>query len=135
MFMTDPMSSNSSSSQKVAVSIIVACRNEQDSIGDCVRSILSQAYSPSGAFELIVADGMSTDRTRDILTRLSQEDGRLRVIDNPGRFVSSGLNSALDVAQGRVILRMDAHTAYATNYVQQCLAVLQETVSLMNASS
>jgi succinoglycan biosynthesis protein ExoA len=109
-----------------AVSIIVVCRNEKDFIEDCLRSILSQDCLPSDT-ELIVADGMSTDGTRDILTRISREDGRLKVIDNPRRFVAGGLNSALAVARGRIILRMDAHTVYATDYVQQCLAVLLET--------
>jgi cellulose synthase/poly-beta-1,6-N-acetylglucosamine synthase-like glycosyltransferase len=49
----------------------------------------------------------------------------LRVIDNPGRLASCGLNAAIRAARGNIIIRMDAHTEYAPDYVQQCVAVLQ----------
>lgn len=112
--------------QNIAVTVVVPCRNEEPHIEACVRSILAQEQPPGG-FELIVADGLSTDRTRDILDRLAQEDDRLKLIDNPGRIVSTGLNAGIAVARGKVILRMDAHTVYATDYIRQCVAVLQET--------
>ena len=112
--------------QVIQVSVIIPCRNEEDCIEACVRSIFDQD-PPSGGFEVIVADGMSTDKTRGILDRLAKEDDRLIVIDNPRRFVSSGLNAAIAVSRGEVIVRMDAHTVYARDYVRQCLAVLEET--------
>ena len=112
--------------QVIQVSVIIPCRNEEDCIEACVRSIFDQD-PPSGGFEVIVADGMSTDNTRGILDRLAKEDDRLRVIDNPGGFVSSGLNTAISVARGKIILRMDAHTVYARDYIRQCVTVLQET--------
>jgi succinoglycan biosynthesis protein ExoA len=108
------------------VSIIVPCRNEADCIEGCVRSILGQEPVPGG-FELIVADGLSTDRTRDFLERLAHEDDRLTVIDNPGRIVSTGLNAGIAAARGRIIIRMDAHTVYARNYVGECVRVLNQT--------
>jgi succinoglycan biosynthesis protein ExoA len=112
--------------ETVRVSVIIPCHNEEDCIEACVRSILTQD-PPAGGFEIIIADGMSTDRTRPILNRLTIEHDRLRVIDNPSRFVSSGLNAALAVARGKFIVRMDAHTCYARDYVRQCIAVLEET--------
>lgn len=110
----------------VHVSIIIPCRNEEDHIEACVRSIFDQD-PPSGGLEVIVADGTSTDRTRSVLDRLAKEDERLRVIDNPGGFVSSGLNRAISVARGAVIVRMDAHTVYERDYVRQCVSVLERT--------
>lgn len=108
------------------VTIIVPCRNEKEHIESCVQSILAQ-QPPPGGFELLIADGMSDDGTREILQRLTIMDERLRIIDNPGRIVSTGLNFAIQMAQGRVIMRMDAHTEYASDYMKQCVAVLQET--------
>jgi glycosyltransferase involved in cell wall biosynthesis len=108
-----------------AVSVVIPCRNEKDHIAACVRSILTQE-EPPGGFEVIVADGMSDDGTRAVLDRLAEEDQRLRIIDNPGRIVSTGLNAAIKVARGRIIIRMDAHSEYAPDYVCQCVAVLQE---------
>jgi succinoglycan biosynthesis protein ExoA len=109
-----------------AASIIVPCRNERGHIEACLRSILGQE-PPPGGFEVLVADGMSNDGTREILSRLAAEDPRLKLIDNPGRIVSTGLNAALRASRGRVIIRMDAHTEYAPDSVRQCLVVLRET--------
>jgi succinoglycan biosynthesis protein ExoA len=108
------------------VSVIVPCRNERDHIGDCVRSLLSQE-APDGGFEVIVADGMSTDGTREILDKLALNTPLLRVLDNPGRIVSSGLNAAIGVAKGSNVIRADAHTGYSPDYLRQCIAVLLET--------
>lgn len=108
------------------VSIVIPCRNEQDYIGNALKSILAQE-PPEGDFEVIVADGMSDDGTREVLTRLSAEDPRLRIIDNPNHSIPAGLNSAIKAAVGEIIIRMDAHTEYAPDYVKQCVAVLHET--------
>jgi succinoglycan biosynthesis protein ExoA len=108
------------------VSIVIPCRNEKNHIEACIQSILSQDMPP-GSFEIIVADGMSEDGTRKLLTRLAGEDPYLRVIDNPGRIVATGLNAAIHAGKGSIILRMDAHTEYAPDYIRQCLEVLQET--------
>jgi GT2 family glycosyltransferase len=70
---------------------------------------------------------MSNDGTREVLERLTRENPQVRVIDNPGRIVSKGLNRAIKIAAGRIIIRMDAHTEYAPDYVQQCVRVLEET--------
>jgi succinoglycan biosynthesis protein ExoA len=61
------------------VSVVVPCRNEKDHIEACVRSILAQE-PPRGDFEIIIADGMSDDGTREKLDRLEKADTRVRVI-------------------------------------------------------
>src|SRR5262249_37638191 len=109
-----------------AVSIVIPCRNEADHIEACVRSLLAQDF-PTANFDVIVADGMSEDGTRDVLARLARENARVSMVDNPGRIVSTGLNAAIGAARGRIIIRADAHTEYAPDYVSQCVAVLQET--------
>ena len=108
------------------VSIVVLCRNERHHIEACIQSIFAQTI-PATDLEVIVADGQSDDGTRDILAQLVQKHRQLRVIENPQRIVSTGLNAAIRMARGPVILRMDAHTTYAPDYVEQCLQVLQET--------
>src|SRR5215831_85201 len=113
---------------KPAVSIVVPCRNEADHIEAALRSILAQETSPGG-FEVIVADGMSDDGTPSILSKLAKEDSRLRTVDNPGGIVSTGLNAAIRLAQGRTIIRMDAHTSYAPDYIRQCAELLAETAA------
>jgi succinoglycan biosynthesis protein ExoA len=109
-----------------AISVVVPSRNEKNHIEATVRSILAQK-APAGGFEVIVADGMSEDGTREILNRLAEREPCLRIIDNPNRIVSTGLNSAIRVARGEVIIRIDAHTEYAPDYVRECVGVLEKT--------
>jgi succinoglycan biosynthesis protein ExoA len=108
------------------VSIVLPCRNEQGYIQACLQSALDQE-APDGGLEILVADGMSTDGTREYLDQMARQHPRLRILDNPGRIVSTGLNAAIRAARGDIIVRMDAHTNYAQDYVKQCLAVLNET--------
>jgi len=109
-----------------AISIVVPCCNEKGHIESCLRSILKQE-PPPGGFEILIADGMSNDGTREILRRLADQNPALRIIDNPQRIVSSGLNEAIKAARGDIIIRMDAHTEYASDYVRQCMNVLRAT--------
>jgi len=108
------------------VSIVVPCRNEASHIEACALSVLTQQVG-SLKVELIVADGRSNDGTREILNGLAAKDARLRVVDNPRQIVSTGLNAAISEATGQVIIRMDAHTVYASDYVRQCVEVLEQT--------
>lgn len=112
----------------MTVSIVVACRNEARHIGPFLDSLLAQDMSGMN-WEAILADGMSDDRTPEILQSYSSRYPRLRVIANPGRIVSTGLNAAIRAARGEFILRMDAHTRYATDYCRRCLEILEMTRS------
>jgi glycosyltransferase involved in cell wall biosynthesis len=108
------------------ISVIVPVRNEAACLARCLDSILSQDYPPDRT-EVLVADGMSEDGTRNILNDFAARDPRLRVVENPGKVVSTGLNAAIAAARGEVIVRMDAHTDYAPDYLSQCVSVLRET--------
>jgi glycosyltransferase involved in cell wall biosynthesis len=110
----------------IEVSIIVPCRNEVSAIAATVNSIRSQDPI-DGDFEVIVADGMSDDGTREILSQLAAADRRITMVDNPEGIVPTGLNRAIRQAQGKIIIRMDGHTTYARDYVRRCVEVLSET--------
>jgi succinoglycan biosynthesis protein ExoA len=73
--------------ERPLLSAIIPCRNERRYIEICIRSILSQARPPGG-MEVVVADGLSDDGTREILERLAKEHPELRVVDNPRRVTS-----------------------------------------------
>jgi len=108
------------------VTIIVPCRNEREHIEGTLNEILA-LDEPAGGCELIVADGMSDDGTREVLARMANDNARLRVIDNTGQIVSTGLNRAIQASRGSIIIRMDAHTSYAHDYLQRCVDTLLHT--------
>ncbi len=108
------------------ISIIVACRNESKHIRAFIDSLVAQDLSGFDS-EIIVADGSSDDGTRETLAALEAKYANVKVIDNPSRIVSTGLNAAIRSSRGEIIIRMDAHTEYATDYVQQCVETLEKT--------
>ena len=105
------------------VSVLMPVRNEASFIERSLRSVLSQDY-PSDRTEVIVADGMSNDGTRAIVEALQSDHRHLRLIDNPGKIVSTGLNAALRVAKGEIIVRVDGHCEVAPDYVSCCVSHL-----------
>jgi succinoglycan biosynthesis protein ExoA len=108
------------------VTIAIPCLDEEAFIQRCVRDALQQDY-PEDRLEVWLADGGSTDRTREILDALGAQDARVRWLDNPGRMQARGMNEILRVARGEVIVRFDAHCEYAPDYVRRCVEVMQRT--------
>jgi succinoglycan biosynthesis protein ExoA len=100
------------------VLIVVPALNEARGIEACLRSLLS-GDSRLAEADVIVADGGSRDATRDIVAALATEFPRLRLIDNPARLQSAGINRAVAEAAGpdhRILVRADAHAIYPPGY-------------------
>jgi glycosyltransferase involved in cell wall biosynthesis len=95
-------------------------RNERDYIERSLEAVLSQDY-PAELMEIVVADGMSTDGTREIVERLSHREPRITVLDNPRQIAPCALNLATAVARGDVIIRIDGHCEVAPDYVSCCV--------------
>lgn len=109
------------------ISVIVPCRNERDFIEPFCRSVAAQSVPDGWALEVWIADGLSDDGTRERLAAFCAQDARFRMIDNPGRIVSCGLNQCIAQARGDFIVRLDVHTVYADDYIAQCLATWQRS--------
>jgi len=109
------------------ISIIVPCRNEKRHISTFLESVRKQELEPGWEMEILVADGMSDDGTRDTVRACAARSPEIRLIDNPGQIVSTGLNAAIRACVGEIVIRMDAHTIYASDYVRQCVRTLQQT--------
>jgi succinoglycan biosynthesis protein ExoA len=108
------------------VTIAMPCFNEEGYIEACIQSVQAQDYARD-RIEILVADGRSTDRTRDVLAVLAAGDPRIRVIDNPDRLQAAGMNRIIAEAKGDLIVRMDVHCDYAPSYVRTCVEVMQRT--------
>jgi glycosyltransferase involved in cell wall biosynthesis len=107
-------------------SVVIPARNEASHIGKCIESLLAQRDLP-GSIEILVSDGMSADDTRAIVEEYARKDPRVRLVDNPRRIVSTALNEAIRLAQGEIILRVDAHTVVEDDYVAACIDVLRRS--------
>lgn len=108
------------------VSVIVPCRNEVRHIDAFLESVLAQILPSDFQLQIVIADGMSDDGTRERLSSWSHRS-ELVAIDNPKRITSAALNLAIERAEGEIIVRMDVHTTYAPDYIEQCIRALDET--------
>ncbi|MBF8266602.1 MAG: putative Succinoglycan biosynthesis protein ExoA [Dehalococcoidia bacterium] len=108
------------------VSIVIPCLRERKHIGAALESILLQDY-PRERLEVLVVDGMSEDGTREIVQDISLHHPHIRLLDNPKRVTPAALNVGIQGARGEVIVRMDAHTTYETDYVTRCVRALSES--------
>jgi succinoglycan biosynthesis protein ExoA len=107
------------------VSIVLPIRNEARFIERSLRSVLEQTY-PAERFEVIVADGMSTDGTREIVQRFQSQYPNVKLIDNPGQIVPTGLNAAFAESRGEIIVRVDGHSEIEKDYTRRCVEHLQK---------
>lgn len=99
------------------VSIIIPCLHEEKFIGKVLDALLKQTY-PKESLEILVVDGMSTDGTREIVAAYVLKYPFIKLIDNPGRTAPKAMNIGIGLSRGEVIVRMDAHCSYPSNYVQ-----------------
>jgi glycosyltransferase involved in cell wall biosynthesis len=97
------------------LSIICPIYNEEKYIRQFLDSLLKQDY-PKEDMEILLVDGMSKDRTREIVAGYTAQFPFIHLVDNPERIVPYAMNRGIEAAKGEVIIRLDAHAEYPKNY-------------------
>ena len=90
------------------ITICMPVLNEEYFIKSVLQELLTQNY-PANRFEIIVADGESTDRTKEIIGEIACKYPQVVLINNPGRFSSSGRNLGFKNGRGDLFLVIDGH--------------------------
>ncbi len=104
---------------KPFVSVIMPIRNEEAFIETSLGAVLNQDY-PHNRMEVLISDGMSTDKTREIIQQIAKNsDIQITLVDNPAQIVAPGFNVALNQSKGEIIVRVDGHCKIASDYVSQ----------------
>lgn len=108
------------------VSIIIPIFNERKYIHQLLNSLLNQDY-PKDRFEILLIDGRSEDGTLEEIRKIIASHPEfshlhITVLDNPKRIVPCALNIGIKEAKGDFIIRMDAHSEYAPDYVSKCVS-------------
>lgn len=102
------------------MSIIIPCLNEENYIGGCLDSIL-KADIDYKDIEIIIVDGISNDKTIDIVQSYQEEYNFIKILQNPKKIVPISMNLAIKVAKGDYIVRLDAHSEYPIDYFSKLL--------------
>ncbi|OGO27618.1 MAG: glycosyl transferase [Chloroflexi bacterium RBG_16_52_11] len=107
------------------VSIVVPCYNEQNTIGLLLTAIYQQSFDRLN-MEVIIADGLSEDRTRENILQFQQAhpDISIKIVNNQRRTIPSGLNEGIRASGGEYIIRLDAHCVPQPDYIERCVEAL-----------
>lgn len=117
--------------EQVFVTVILPIRNEEEYIRGCLQSIINQDYPPD-KYEVLVVDGMSEDRTREIVGEFTAQYSNFKLLDNHKRIVPSALNIGIIHSRGDIIIRVDGHTFLEPDYIGQCVRYLSERKDVDN---
>ncbi len=107
------------------ITIICPIYNEEKYIAKCIDSILAQDY-PKEDMEVLLVDGMSRDRTRMIVADYQNNYPFIQFLDNPHQIVPYAMNIGIQASKGEIIIRLDAHCTYPTNYFSRLVTKLEE---------
>ena len=108
------------------VTAIVPCLNEERHIAECLDSILANDY-PKDKMEILVVDGYSKDKTLEIIKSKGEQFSVIRLLDNPRVITPAAMNIGIQNAKGDIIIKMDAHSVYAKDYISKCVEHLEES--------
>ena len=100
---------------KKTISIIIPCRNEEKYIEDCLLSVINNDF-PNENVEIFVVDGESTDKTREIVKRISEKYKFIFLLSNPQKTAPQAFNIGIKAANGDYITIISAHSKYPTDY-------------------
>ena len=118
--------------------IVIPTLNEEDHIADVIAGL--SAFSAAQDAPIVVVDGGSRDKTRDIVRSMMATTPCLALLENPDRLQSAAVNKAVAVYGDDydILIRIDAHSRYPSNYCDVLIAQAQDTgadsvVTSMNA--
>lgn len=107
------------------LSVICPVYNEEKYISQCIESLLQQDY-PQDDLEILFVDGMSNDKTREIIASYTRQYPFIKMLDNPKKIVPYAMNAGIKASKGDIIIRLDGHVEYPTNYFSALVKNLTE---------
>lgn len=110
--------------QHPVVSVLMAVHNGERYLREAIESILTQTFT---AFEFLIVNDASTDRTAAMLADYAAHDARLRLLTNPHNLgLTKSLNIGLKAAQGDLIARQDADDRSKPYRLAEQVAYMQD---------
>ena len=106
------------------ITALIPARNEARAIDACLAGVLGQDLA-GRTLEVVVVMDRSADDTEARLAAWQARDARVRLLSLPSSLVSEKLNVGLRAARGRYVVRMDAHSEYAADYIRRSVELLE----------
>ena len=97
------------------IDIIVGVKNEEEHIERCISSLLNQTVKN---INILVVDGLSEDRTRDIVYELMDKDNRIKLLMNKNETISTGRNIGFNASKADYVAYLDGHAYVSENWLE-----------------
>jgi len=107
----------------VKVSVVIPCRNEENHIGKCIQSIIDQSYGIDN-IEALVCDGMSDDKTQDIIKEFNINYPQIKLVTNEKKVAPTAMNLGIKASEGDIIVIFGAHAYMDKDYIKLCVEKL-----------
>lgn len=108
------------------VSAIIPCCNEEKFISKCLDSIVNTDF-PKERLEVLVVDGMSKDKTKEIVKKYTVHHPFIKILENQKIITPAAMNTGIKNSKGEIIIKMDAHSIYKKDYISKCVKHLEES--------
>ncbi|MBI5218486.1 MAG: glycosyltransferase family 2 protein [Bacteroidia bacterium] len=115
---------------KPLVSVIIPFRNEEKYIAGCIESLMNNGY-PKEKLELLLIDGLSTDKSAGIIKSYTEKYSFIKYIINQKRVFPAAVNIGYNNSKGDIIMIVGAHAMYNTGYISKNV----QNVYLYNADN
>lgn len=107
------------------VAVVIPTYNEEKFLSRCLDSVMAQTFSFE-KMDVMVVDGGSVDRTKDIVKEYHEKHSNIRLLENPNRIQSAAFNIGVANSKAPYIIRLDAHAFYKPYYIEGCIKGLKE---------
>ena len=104
----------------ILCSIIIASRNEEKFIENCIETLEDQEFDKS-KYEIIVIDGQSEDNTVNIIKKLQAKNNNIALLSNPEKIASSAFNKGIEHSRGQYVFILGAHAVYPPNFIRKSI--------------
>lgn len=108
---------------KFTISLIIPCHNEEKYIARCLNSVIEQDY-PTDNLEILVVDGMSKDKTIQVVENYRKKFLSIKILKNPNKTTPYAFNLGIKYSKADIIMIMSAHSTLEKDYISKCLKYL-----------
>ncbi|HFU74709.1 MAG TPA: glycosyltransferase family 2 protein [Arcobacter sp.] len=107
------------------ISIVIPTYNEERYVAACLDSILASTYNPK-MMEVFVVDGMSQDKTQEIVEAYHKEYDFINMVQNVARDTPKGMNLGIQKSRGEFVFILSAHASYSSDYFEKLVTSIEE---------
>lgn len=107
------------------IDVIIGVKNEEQHLKRCLDSLKKQTITD---INILVIDGRSQDKTRDIVQKMAQDDPRIQLLDNPQEVISTARNIGFKTSKAEYVAYLDGHCYVDPEWLEKLLQTYQKHI-------